>query len=208
MKDIPDIPVLNNIEQIKTHTKRKYITKLREKGVGAIILDDYDWTDWKNKTYPPSNNCYVSKDYYAIRLGKQNNNVGGNLFSDEFGITLRYQNTAKRPDAKPGMRSFFRVPYACGKCLEGTMYYCPESVLCPKSGAAVIKEPYSLPEMAAGSVAAAMNELGVDIAHIEGVLAGFSVEIFDVNPFPTSYGATLYPMSQKIVKRIEQVWNI
>jgi hypothetical protein len=53
-----------------------------------------------------------------------------------------------------------------------------------------------------------MKELGVDIAHIEGVPAGFTVEVFDVNVFPSSHGASLQPMSQKIARRIEQVYAI
>ena len=88
------------------------------------------------------------------------------------------------------------------------MYYCPESVLCPKSGAAVTKEPFSIPDMTAGTISAAMIELGVDIAHVEGIQAGFTVEIFDVNPFPSSHGASLQPMAAKIAKRIEQVYSI
>ena len=54
----------------------------------------------------------------------------------------------------------------------------------------------------------ALRELGIDLAHIEGVEAGFTVEIFDVNPFPSSHGATLRPMSERIVKRLIQIYNI
>ena len=207
-----NIPVLNHVESLKDHTKRKYISLMREKNVGAIILDDYkvwlkeDGTiDYANKCFPASQGCYVSKDYHAIRLANTNSQRT-NLNND--GITLKYHNTSKYPGAKPGMRSFFRVPYAAGQCLEGWKYYCPESVLCPKSGAAVEKVPYKIAEMSAGTISAAMNELGVDIAHIEGVEAGFTVEIFDVNVFPSSSGASLQPMSARIAKRIEQVYDI
>lgn len=208
----PKIPVLNDVEKLKDHTKRKYITLMRKKNVGAIILDDYtDWLkadgtiDFANKCHPVSQGCYVSLDYHAIRLANTNSQRT-NLNQD--GITLKYHNTSKYPGAKPGVRSFFRVPYAAGKCLQGWKYYCPENILCPKSGAAVEKVPYSIPEMTAGTVSAAMNELGVDIAHIEGVEAGFTCEIFDINPFPSSSGATLTPMSIQMAKRIEQVYDI
>lgn len=210
------IPVLNNVEKLKDHTKRKYVTLLREKNVGAIILKDElkpflneeGKLDYQHKCFPPSQACYVTKDYYAIRLPLTNSNRRYGLFTPEGGITLKYQNTAKYPNAKKGLRNFFRVPYAAGKCLEGTMYYCPADVLCPKSGAAVIRESFSIPDMSAGTISAAMKELGVDIAHIEGVPAGFTIEIFDCNTFPSSAGETLTPFSQKIARRIEQVYNV
>jgi hypothetical protein len=109
---------------------------------------------------------------------------------------------------KNGLRTFFRVPYAAGKCLEGFKYYCPPEILCPKSGAAVEKEPFTIGDMTGGTIAACMEELGVNLAHLEGVEAGFTVEIFDVNPFPSSAGASLTPLSEQIVKRMEQVYEI
>jgi len=92
--------------------------------------------------------------------------------------------------------------------LEGIRYHCPPEVLCPKSGAAVERERYSVPDMTAGTISASMEALGVDIAHVEGVNAGFTVEVFDVNPFPSSHGASLQPMSARIAKRLEQVYDI
>lgn len=203
IEQLSGIPIINDARKLADHTKTKYIKVLREKNVGAIILDNYEF-DYHN-CHPPSNGCYVSKDLYAIRLSNKNSQRT-TLVQD--GITLRYQNTAKFVGAKPGLRSFFRVPYAAGQCLEGTMYYCPEDILCPKSGAAVERVPYSIPQMTAGTVSAGMKELGVDIAHIEGVVAGFTVEIFDVNPFPSSAGATLQPMAEKMAKRIEMVYDL
>ncbi len=212
----PSIPVLNRVEQLKDHNKRKYIKVLRDKNVGCIILEDEikpflnaeGKLDYQNRCFPPSQACYVTKDFGAIRLPLQNSNRRHFLFSPEGGITLKYQNTVKFPKAKPGLRNFFRVPYAAGKCLEGFMYYCPEAVLCPKTGAAVEKIPYNIPEMSAGTVSAAMTELGIDIAHVEGVEAGFSIEVFDVNPFPSSAGASLQPMAAKIALRLTQVYDI
>jgi len=217
MKDIdPKIPVWNDVKHLKDHTKRKYITLMREKNVGAIILKDElkpymneeGKLDFQKKCFPLSQGCYVTKDYHAIRISNMNSQRIYGLFTPEGGITLKYHNTSKYPNAKKGMRSFFRVPYAAGKCLEGMKYYCPENILCPKSGSAVEKVPYSIPDMTAGTISASMNELGVDLAHIEGVEAGFTVEIFDVNPFPSSHGASLQPMSVQIAKRLDQVYNV
>ncbi len=210
----PNIPVLNNIKDLQNHTKRKYINLLRKKNVGCIILDDYK--GWWNENgtvnlsnaFPPSQGCYVSKDYYAIRTSMQNSGRIKPLFDEEGGITLKYHDTSKRPGAEPNLRTFVRVPFSAGKCLEGWKYFCPTNILCPKSGAAVKKIPYSFPDMTAGTISAAMKELGVDLAHIEAVEAGFSIEIFDVNPFPSSHGASLQPMAKKMAKRLEQVYDI
>jgi hypothetical protein len=218
MSQLPkDIPIWNNVEHLQTHTKRKYVSKLREKNVGAIILEDElkpFWNekgqlDFQNKCFPPSQGCYVTKDYNAIRLNNVNSRRIHPLFSPEGGLTLKYHNTANNKLISPdGYRVFFRVPYAAGKCMEGFKYYCPPEILCPKSGAAVKKEPFYIPDMSGGTIGAGLKEIGVDLAHLEGVQAGFTVEIFDVNPFPSSAGASLTPISEQIVKRLEQVYDI
>lgn len=218
MKELPEnIPIWNDVKKLKDHTKRHYIQVMREKNVGAIILKDElkpflnaeGKLDYQNKCFPPSQGCYVTKDYNAIRLSNMNSRRIHPLFSPEGGVTLKYHNTAKNSLISPnGHRVFFRVPYAGGKCLEGFKYFCPPSILCPKSGAAVKKEPFYIPDMSGTTIAAAMEELGVDLAHLEGVEAGFTVEVFDVNPFPSSAGASLTPISEAIVKRLEQVYDI
>jgi len=217
MKELdPKIPVLNNVNKLKDHNKRNYVSLLRKKNVGAIILADElapflnenGKLDYQNKCFPPSQACYVTKDYHAIRLPLTNSQRIKPLFDHDGGVTLKYHNTALYPNAEPGLRTFVRVPFAAGKCLEGWKYYCPEEVLCPKSGAAVKKVPYSFPDMTAGTLTAGMKELGVDIAHIEGVEAGFTVEVFDVNPFPSSHGASFTKMSKALAKRIEQVYDV
>ena len=210
MKELDSsIPVLNSISYISTHTKRKYISLLREKGVGAIILDNYKKFLKENgdidekKCFPSCQAALVSLDKYAIRL-HNTNNARINLNAD--GITLRYQNNVGT--IKKNLRSYFRVPYASGKCLPGTRYFFPPEILCPKTGQSVESEEYSIPNMTAGTISAAMEQIGVNIAHIEGINAGFTVEIFDINPFPSSSGRTLTPMSKKIAKRITQIYNI
>jgi hypothetical protein len=204
----PTIPILNDARKLADHTKRKYIQLLRDKNVGAIILPEDHLsisTDGKidlKKCHPSSQGAYISKDYYVIRLHTQNSQRVSNFLSSEGGINLRYHRTDLTNTVHPGLRYFFRVPYAAGKCMEGMRYHCPADILAPKSGAAIHREPYSIPDMTAGTISAAMKELGVDIAHVEGVNAGFTVEIFDVNPFAQSAGDSFTPMSRKIAKRL------
>ncbi len=210
MKELdPSIPVLNSVAYISNHTKIKYISLLREKGVGAIILDDYkkflkeNGDIDENQCFPSCQGALVSLDKYAIRL-HNTNNARSNLNKD--GITLKYQNNVGT--IRTNLRSYFRIPYAAGKCLQGTRYFFPPEILCPKTGQAIKLEDYSIPDMTAGTISAAMEQLGVQIAHIEGINAGFTVEIFDVNPFPSSSGISLTPMSKQIAKRITQVFDI
>lgn len=211
-----EIPVLNPIDHIRTHTKRKYLAELTgESGgsarrVGAIIFDEYRGFLDENgkldqsKCLPSSNGAWVSKDKQAIRLYNTNNHIG-NLNSD--GITLRYRDTANK--IKEGYRSFFRVPYAVGKCLPGRMYHCPNEIFCPKSGSSETSEVFEIESTPAATIGAALNRIGVHVAHLEGVLIGdVSVEIFDVNPFPSSYGKSLTPMSKEIAKRLTQVFDL
>ena len=217
MKELDnDIPVLNPVSHLKTHTKRKYLTELTKdfggssRRVGTFIYDEYkDFFDDKgkldaSKCFPPSNGAWLSKDKKAIRVYNTNNHKG-NLNTD--GITLHYRDTSNKE--KKGYRSFFRVPYAVGKCLPGYMYHCPIDVLCPKSGSAKKIEHFEIESTPAGTIAAALTKIGVHVAHLEGVKIGTaSVELFDVNPFPSSYGSSLTPMSKLIAKRITQVYDI
>ncbi len=217
MKELDNnIPVLNPISHIQTHTKRKYLTELTKdfggssRRVGTFIYDEYtDFLDEKgkldqSKCFKPSNGAWVSKDKQAIRVYNTNNHLG-NLNSN--GITLKYRDTADK--IKKGYRNFFRIPYAMGKCLPGKIYYCPNDILCPKSGSATISKSFEIETTPASTIGATLTQIGVHLAHIEGVMIGtISVEIFDVNPFPSSYGKSLTPMSKEIAKRITQVFDI
>jgi len=204
------IPVFNSATHLQDHTKRKYLPLLAEKTVGVPILDRYSAMETEDgrldvkKCHAPSNGAYVSLDRQAIRLHAKNSSRHS---LDVDGITLKYQDNVGR--IEPGLRSFFRVPFAAGRCLPGFRYFCPADILCPKSGNAVKTEPFEIDGTPAGTISAAMKELGVDIAHIEGVNIGpASVQVFDVNPFPSSYGRSLTPMSVQIAKRVTQALDL
>ncbi len=215
MADLPEVPVLNPVSQLRSHTKRKYLNALGAKHVGVPLFDEYagflneQGKLDPNKCWPPSSGAHVSKDKTAVRL-HATNNARSNLNDD--GVTLRYRDNTGV--IREGFRSYFRIPFAAGKCLPGSRYFFHPSVLCPKTGHAVSREDYCVPDMRGGTIAAAMNELGVQIAHLEGLDTGILdsnvnvIEIFDVNPFPTSSGASLTPMSVRIAKRLEQVYDI
>ena len=200
IKAIHDLPIdanyiINNVASIIDHTKHKYLPLLADAGVGAAILSNYVWAG----AVPGGHGTRVSLDKKAVLCYSQNN--WRNL--ERHNITLSY-----RDNSSNGLRSFFRVPYAFGKCLTGFKYYCDASILYPKSGNAKNVQQYDIPEPYSTTIATVMGKLGVDIAHLEGLHpTPESIEIFDVNTFPSSEGSTLTPMSKEIVKRLVEVFK-
>lgn len=71
-----------------------------------------------------------------------------------------------------------------------------------KSGNCEHKFPYSLPPKYADIVARAVQEMGIDFAHVEGCFRNENLRIFDINPYPTSNGSTLIKMTEDIVSVI------
>lgn len=203
-----DIPVINNVESLKDHDKRKYLKVLCERKVGAKIADFIPAQEDLEKANPTREGAFITKDHKFVRVWL-NNSTRGDLFSDKFGITLHFVDTTKL-ESSQGFRTMFRVPYAEGKCLKGFKYYCPADILCPKTGAAARLEEYEVPEGSSVQIGLAMKEIGVNLAHIEGFETNGSreVAVFDVNPFPSSSGKTLTPMSVQIAKRLEQVYDL
>lgn len=206
------VPIWNDVNHLRTHTKQKYISTLFPLGCAVPIQDNY--TQWlgpdgrvdPQKCFPPGAGAYVSLDKAAIRLHLSNNDRSLNMFHRDGGITLRYFDNEGM--FHPGLRSFFRVPYAAGKCLEGTRYHCPAEILCPKSGHAKIAEPFSMPAEIGAKAAVGLASIGVTLAHLEGINVRDASYLFDVNPFPSSFGVSLTPMSVKIAKRLEQVYDV
>jgi hypothetical protein len=209
----PKIPILNHINKLKDHNKRKYIPVLNEYGVGVKAFEEYK--DWllpdgmidTAKCFPPSQAAYVSLDKKAIRCPLTNSQRFGHLFKEDGGITLHYRDN--EGDQKEGFRTIFRVPYACGKVLDGFRYICPAEIMCPKTGSAAEVEEFSFKNGSSIKAGLAMDKLGVDLAMLEGLeIKPDRVEIFDINPFPSSEGRTLTPLAAKMAKRIEQVYDL
>ena len=212
MQDLPpEIRVLNPVQRMKDFTKRTYLTVLQEHNVGAEILDSYPGIEDENGRFAPKKchaSCqgtFVALDKRAIRVPMHNKGLG--IRNPEGGITLRYYDTAGWHE--PGQRTFFRLPFAAGKALEGFRYFCPENIVAPKSGNAKRYEPFSVNYKVGRRLCISMHKLGVDIAHLEGIeLKDGTVRIFDVNPFATAIGRTLTPISQRIARHITQVMDL
>ena len=213
MKDLhPDVRVLNPVAKLRNHVKQNYLPVLQDKGVGAPILESYSAMEDENgvfdpaKCHPPQNGAYVSLDLFAIRVPQKNCDRRSLRMSEE-GVTLKYFDNAGLRES--GMRTFVRFPFAAGKCLPGFRYYCPEMILTPKSGNAARIEEYVVSVDQGGKISGAMHQLGVDIAHIEAVdFHNGGICVFDVNPFPSSSGRTLTPLSSAIAERLTHVFDL
>lgn len=196
-----DIPVMNDARRLCNHRKDTYLPVLATKNIGAELVTS-DGVRWKRA----EDGSQVSEDGRLVNL--RNKNSDGGDGPDR--VAVRYIDNAGV--FRPGLRSFFRVPFALGACLPGTRYFFDGGRTCPKSGVAVDSEPYEAPR--SDTIIGAMHELGIDIAHIEGLETGKLdsntpiIKIFDVNPFPTSSGRSMTPMSARIAERIEQVYDI
>ncbi len=47
-----------------------------------------------------------------------------------------------------------------------------------------------------------MTELGIDVAHVEGLFAEDRLVVFDINPYPTAHGNSLTRITAAMVDRI------
>lgn len=208
MRDLSaEIPVWNSVTYLQKHSKAKYLPLLARHGIGVDLLECYPAMEDTNgvldigKCWAPQNAAYVSHDKQAVRVYAMNNDRSS---LQRFGVTLRYIDNAGL--LQPGFRTFFRIPFALGKTLPGSFYYCPEKFLTPKSGSASRVVPFNIPEPSAGKVSMVMHDLGVDIAHLEGLHDAWGrIRLFDINPFPSSSGTSLTPMSVHIARRLSEL---
>jgi hypothetical protein len=101
------------------------------------------------------------------------------------------------------MFSHFRLGYCFGQCVPGWMYFNPEPIY--KGGVAKGKQAYKLPEEFHAPIKASMDELGVDVAHIEGCITlDKKLVLFDINPYPTASGHTLIVITEACAAIIEK----
>ena len=185
-------PVLNNVIINNDFTKRKYLPILSKHGIGARIVSEPISTtvEWHDHTF----NTSVSKDLRYIRTCVRNN---FKHVRDEI-ITEFTNNSAG------GIRSFFRIGFSMGKCCGGWLYASNDDVLVQKSGLCRHQIPFRMPIRFERILESALNETGIDLAHIEGCFVGQRLFIFDINPYPTSWGQTMTAISEEMVELLIQ----
>jgi predicted ATP-grasp superfamily ATP-dependent carboligase len=76
------------------------------------------------------------------------------------------------------------------------MYFGTEYSL--KSGNCKIKKQFNLDPTIQEKVELAMQEIGVDVCHVEGLFKDDKVYIFDINPYPTASGNTLSAITEEL----------
>jgi hypothetical protein len=109
--------------------------------------------------------------------------------------------------SRDGERSFFRVGYAAGQVFPGSLYTTDAEHLLLKTGTCKRHEYHRIPHEHHPRIVQAMRELGVDVAHLEGTYIRDVAMIFDVNPYPTSYGKTLTPISRWMCEALSKFWQ-
>lgn len=196
----PEEKTINMASALYGHFKHDYLRVLFGHGIGPRRIFDQDlpadiqWgkTEWS---------VTVSTCKRFIRVYNFNNCRGDYPeWEKKSHLVVEYADSAKN-----GMRSFFRIGFACGQVTPGWMYYQPDSGLIQKTGTATQKELYSLPQKWHGIVKDAMKDMRIDIAHLEGCFVEDKLVIFDVNAYPTSYGGTLAPISEAMATVISDI---
>jgi hypothetical protein len=186
--------VLNHINNLRNHHKWNYLPILYMNGVGAKVYNDmsYDDAEWGIFSY----GSVVSKCKKYIRTCAYNNN------REEYSDRKNAIFTEYIDNASAGIRSFFRMGFSMGKCCSGWWYAGPESMDTQKGGSCKHKIPFTLPPRYSQIMNRVMNDLGIDLCHFEGMFVGEKMYIFDINPYPVSYGETLTIISEEIVDNI------
>lgn len=195
--------VINNVEYIKNLFKENYYKVLNKYNLAPKILDlDYNQIRWNYENF----GTLISEDKKYICSYSYNNNRGDYIDREEKKkfIAEYIDNTDEN-----GYRSFFRIGYAYNKFSSGWMYSGKSYSL--KSGNCDIKKKFSLNESIQAEISPAMQEIGVDVCHVEGLFKDNRVYIFDINPYPTSYGNTLSTITEElsliIINQIKEKYN-
>lgn len=184
--------IINPIMKMESMYKTDYIPILEKHGIGPAVIDktgSLAGAEWSMCTH----GAVVSSDHKMIRLPNYNNNRGDypTREKEKGYITVEYLDSAVN-----GQRSFFRVGYSMGKTLSGWMYTSAADQLIQKTGTCKQKVAHEVPKEFHEAITAALSEIGVDVCHIEGLYINGKMKIFDINPYPTSYGNTLRPISE------------
>jgi hypothetical protein len=193
--------VVNHVRNLSRLYKRHYLPVFYRLGIGPRVLNVVaESLDWR----PMDHGAAVSLCGRFIRTSDYNNNRGDYPEREARGDVV----TEFLDGAEGGVRSFFRVGYAAGKVLPGWLYSSSDAQLIQKSGTCRQKEPHQLSVPYQAKVREAMTKLGIDAAHLEGTYVAGVPKIFDVNPYPTSYGATLASISRGMCEALAERWSL
>lgn len=191
---------VNHLVRLCEHYKHHYLPILHKHGVGPQVIGfEHQSMEWSPEEWSTS----FSADGKFVRVYDYNNNRGDYPTREKQSrVVVEFLN-----GVIGDRRYFFRVGYAAGKVLPGWIYSSLATKVIQKSGTCDQKQPHSIPTQFHAPLVAAFTEMGVDAAHIEGTYVDGQVKIFDVNPYPTSYGKTLKDISDVMVTAIVDRWN-
>jgi hypothetical protein len=186
-------PVINHIDRLRHHNKHHYARILFDAGIGSEILPTpADRSDWIAEE-----SCRVSPDGTMIESCAYNNNRGDYPGLRNETIVQRYID-----NAVDGLRSMVRFGYAYGSGFTGFKYFSRRMAF--KSGGAERREAYTVDEKHHASISKVVSELGVDVCHIDAIPVGDQLMVIDINPYPTSNGSTLSPITESLVDILER----
>ena len=140
--------------------------------------------------------CCISPDGTMIESYAYNNNRGDYPSLRHEAIVHRYID-----NAVDGLRSMVRFGYAYGGGFAGFKYFSRRIAF--KSGGAERREAYTVDDKHRTN-RYALTELGIDVCHIDAIPIGDELLIIDINPYPTSNGSTLSPITESLVDILEQ----
>lgn len=192
--------VVNHATDLSRFYKRFYLPILERLGIGPQVLDiDPSTLQWLSADHSAA----VSTCHRFVRTPDCNNNRGDYPDREARGPVV----AAFLDSSCAGQRSFFRVGYAADKVLPGWMFTTSDDKLILKSGTCRRREQHAVRGDEHAQIIEAMRTMGIDVAHIEGTYVNGVPMIFDVNPYPTSYGATLSGISRTICEALIEHWR-
>ena len=194
--------VFNDVAKLKHLFKPNYYAVLAKYGMAPKVVPStgqFRSTDWEFDRYGTA----VSKDRKFMSCQTFNNNRGDYPERERLPRIIYEFEDNKSTDT--GYRSFFRIGYCLGQCVPGWIYYSDEYIF--KSGTCKKKHEYALDAKYHLDIKRAMDEIGVDIGHLEGLIVNDRLIIFDINPYPTAGGGTLTGITKQCVAIIKAKLN-
>jgi hypothetical protein len=184
------IPTINPAANLRWHNKFRYYPILFDCGIGPRLM---------NKTGSLATmvhgNLVCQADGW-IETNAYNNNRGDYPDRKPDRITAAFID-----NASDGRRSIVRAGWAMGYPVSGFRYHSEDAAF--RTGRAVRVDPYEIPEAAITPLRAAFQLMGIDVCHFDAIPVGEWLYVVDVNPFPTSNGTTLTPITERLASVID-----